>query len=311
MYLTSKNAKWKTCLIVYYDLEFSGDIRNNFGRECSVHQIAAKSKRNQFFCNVNPYLTKTNVARPIDAKYPMMSKEAFFKSNAVSFPEAYSRFINFLYKLLLKRNKKWVLLVSHNGFRSDKIVLEHEIAYHRLRKPPVMFFDSLLFIRDTFAGLESYSLENLYRTMFNKALPEAHNAAADTYALEKVVKAIKRPFHGTLYPFFSLPWRNVAGIGFVGEQLLLNAGVTDVTMLYNLTAGAPSATVRILNTCGVKNYDAMVHNLLEWYKLCHGLLLQNNHGRVFRQLDGRHNLKSTVSPLAPIHGHATVRRVQR
>ena len=311
MYLTKTSPKWKTCLIVYYDLEFSGDIRTDFGLGCSIHQIAAKTKRNQFFCNVNPYLTKNNVARPIDAKYPMMSKEAFFKSNAVSFPEAYSRFVNFLYKLLLKRNKKWVLLVSHNGFRSDKIVLEHEIAYHHLRKPPVMFFDSLLFIRDTFAGLESYSLENLYQTMFDEALPQAHNAAADTCALEKVVRAMKRPLHGTAYPFYSLPWRNVAGIGFVGEQLLLNSGIPDVTFLYNLTIGDAAATVRILNRCGVKNYDAMLQNLLEWYKLCHRLVLQNNYGRVFRKLDGRYDLQPPL-PLVPSQNRrATMRDIQR
>lgn len=310
MYLTKKNPKWKSCLIVYYDLEFSGDIRCNFGLGCSIHQIAAKSKRNQFFCNVNPYLTKNNVARPIDAKYPMMSKEAFYKSNAVSFPDAYSRFVTFLYKLLLKRNKNWVLLVSHNGFRSDKLVLEHEIAYHRLRKPPVFFFDSLLFIRDTFAGLESYSLENLYQTIFKKALPRAHNAAADTCALEKIIKATRRPFQGTVYSFYSLPWRNVAGIGFVGEQLLLQSGVLDVTMLYLKSMGSTEATVRILSSCGVKHYDAMVQNLIEWYKLCHRLLLQNN-DRVFRQLDGRYHFQPPVSPLAPEHGHATMRNIQR
>ena len=311
MYLTKKDPKWKTCLIVYYDLEFSGDIRVNFGLGCSIHQIAAKSKRNQFFCNVNPYLTKKNVARPIDDRYPMMSKEAFYDSNAVSFPEAYSRFINFLYKLLLKRNKKWVLLVSHNGFRSDKIVLEHEIAYHQLRKPPVMFFDSLLFIRDTFAGLESYSLENLYQTMFDKPLPQAHNAAADTCALEKVIKAMKRPLHGTAYPFYSLPWRNVAGIGFVGEQLLLHSGIQDVTTLFTTTGGNGISTVHTLDRCGVKYYDAMVQNLLEWYKLCHRLVVHNNHGRVFGQLDGCNHFKPTLYTLAPRNGHTPMRRVQR
>ena len=117
MNLDNKSPLWRTALIVYYDLEFSGNIRLDFGKHCSIHEIAANCKREKFFCRVNPYLTKERVEPPVDPKYHMPSKLELEEMQAPSFPAAYDLFINFIYRLLVKQKKKWVMPDEHYSFK--------------------------------------------------------------------------------------------------------------------------------------------------------------------------------------------------
>ena len=135
MNLSNESELWKSALIVYYDLEFSGNIRLDFGKQCSIHEIAAQSKNDRFFCRVNPYATKEVVEPPVDPKYHMPSQQELEQMQALTFPTAYDQFVSFIYRLLLKRKKKWVCLVSHNGFRGDKIFIMNEEGL--LRSMPV------------------------------------------------------------------------------------------------------------------------------------------------------------------------------
>ena len=78
--LHSKHSQWKKALLVYYDIEFSGNIRSEFGKDCSIFEIALSCKREEFFCVINPYLTKTNVQPTVHPKYKMLSKEEYSKN---------------------------------------------------------------------------------------------------------------------------------------------------------------------------------------------------------------------------------------
>jgi DNA polymerase III epsilon subunit-like protein len=191
---------------------------------------------------------------------------------ALSFPEAYYKFLDFILHLLEKRKKKWVCLISHNGFRSDKIVLEHELHYHRLPMYPFFFLDSLLYIREVYPGLQSYSLENVYKNIFNETY-NAHNAETDTNALYAIIRKINKPLHGVLYPMLTIPLRNVTGIGYNSEQSLLYKGVLDISSLYFLTGGDKQKTNEYLLWSGVITNDKLLESILHWYKLTEMLVL--------------------------------------
>ena len=266
MNLQNTSPLWKSALIVYYDLEFSGNIRLDFGRHCSIHEIAAQTKQDRFFCRVNPYLTKEKVEAPVDPKYHMPSRQELEEMKALPFPKAYDLFVSFLYNLLAKRKKKWVCLVSHNGFRGDKMVLEHETAYHGLPAMPFFFLDSLLYIREVKPGLPSYSLQNIYKELFNTAY-EAHSAYTDTEALQKIIKKTERPFHGVLYCMHTIPWRNVVGIGYHTEQSFLQHGLADLTALFVACSGNEELTKRFLHTRGIALTEKTLGNIFHWYKL--------------------------------------------
>lgn len=275
MNLNNKSLQWKSALIVFYDLEFSGNIRNNFGENCSIHEIAAQSKSERFYCKINPYLTKHVVEPPVDTKYHMPSKEEFQRIHALPFPIAYQNFVAFIFQLLQKRRKKWVCLISHNGFRSDKIVLEHEVAYHNLPQMPFFYFDSLLYLREVQPGLSSYSLQNIYKEIFGTAY-EAHNAFVDTKALLSIFKKIKTPLHGVVYPTNTIPWRNVVGIGYHTEQSFLQCGFVDLTALFRASAGNENITRQILYDRGIVLTENTLKNIFHWYKLAY-IVIQRQH----------------------------------
>ena len=266
--LHSRDSQWKTALLVYYDIEFSGNIRSEFGIDCSIFEIALCCKKEELFCMINPHLSKTNVHPTVDPKYKMLSKEEYSRQTiAVPFEVAYYLVTKFVNRLLKKHKKKWVCMISHNGFRSDKVVLEHEVAYHKLPPLPYFFFDSLLYLREVQPGLESYSRENLYKHLF-KVDHDAHNARADTNALVKIFRHINQPLHGVLYAMNTIPWRNSRGIGFHIEQSLLFAGIYDIVQLYRGTGGDLDKTREILSTLIQPCFsEKLLENIYYWYKL--------------------------------------------
>ena len=266
MNLNNKSLQWKSALIVYYDLEFSGNIRHDFGSKCSIHELAAQSKNERFYCKINPHLTKDVVEPPVDPKYHMPSKDDYKTIDAVSFPVAYQNFVAFIFQLLHRRRKKWVCLISHNGFRSDKIVLEHEVAFHNLPTMPFFFFDSLLYLREVRPGMKSYSLQNIYKEIFGTAY-EAHNAFVDTKALLGIFKKIKKPLHGVVYPMHTIPWRNVVGIGYHTEQSFLQCGFVDLTALFRASSGNEYITRQILYDRSIVLTENTLKNIFHWYKL--------------------------------------------
>ena len=266
--LHSKHSQWKKALLVYYDIEFSGNIRSEFGKDCSIFEIALCCKKEEFFCAINPYLTKTNVQPTVHPKYKMLSKEEYSKNtDAKSFHIAIYRVKKFLDRLLKKHRKTWVCMISHNGFRSDKVVIEHEMAYHKLTHLPVYFFDSLLYLREVCPGLKSYSLENLYKHIFKKD-HNAHNAKADAKALVDIFKHIGQPLHGVLYTMNTIPWRNSIGIGFQIEQRLLSLGICDIVHLYKITNGDLLKTRQLLSASLKYSFsEKLLENIYYWYKL--------------------------------------------
>ena len=208
---------------VFIDFEFVGDI-NNGAADCRIWGIGAiKSNGSSFMvvCQV-PTNRKTHEGCvEITVKY--LKEHA-----AVPFTEGFARFAN------------WVgpqaVLISHNSFRSDKLVLEQECRRHNILMPCWYFFDSLLFLR-TKLSLPSYKLADVYEHVTGKPFMETHTALADAIGLWHIMQVLP-PEGMYMYPKYITPLQNIRGVGAASEYALIMSGIRSVehlVMLYTHT----------------------------------------------------------------------------
>ena len=258
MYLGKDNYIWKKSIPVVYDLEYSGNLTKNLAKNCSIWEIAAKSGTKTFYCLINPYMSKDIVHPPVHERYKMPTKEEFEKKNAVSFEEGFTLFIVFLNSLLVAEDQH-ILLMSHNGFRGDKPVLENEIMHHELAHKilhlKLYFFDTLYFIRKQLPSLPSYSISKLYFTLFQEKMKEEHTAMGDVQALEKILKYIRKPYEGAIFMLFLTPFSNINGIGTVIQNRFFTAGFTCLEHFFYLNGFSISNIINglIINNIIVDN----------------------------------------------------------
>ena len=167
----------------------------------------------------------------------ILSKEEFENANAVSFNVAIQLFSVFLRGLLVAEDQH-ILLLSHNSFRSDKIVLEHELIRHRMHRCllqlPLFFFDTLHFVRAMKPKQKSYSLNSLYELFFHKRIKNAHAARSDVGALEEILKKINKPYEGVVMMLFLTPFSNINGIGLQTEKKIMSAGYSCLEHFYSV-----------------------------------------------------------------------------
>ena len=229
MYVPSNHEIWKKCVTVIYDLEYSGDLKENLGNNCSIWEMAAKSGNKEFYVLINPHLTRIDVPTPVHERYKMPTKTEFNEKNAVSFPVAIQLFKVFLKSLLIAEDQ-YLILMSHNGFRGDKMVLEYELSRHSMQgilmDIPIHFFDTLYFIRTMLPKQDSYSVPRLYKSLFKTEIEDAHTAVSDVNALERILNHINKPFEGAIFMLYLTPFSNVNGIGTLLEQRFFYAGYT-------------------------------------------------------------------------------------
>ena len=191
----------------------------------------------------------------VHEKYKIPTREEFIERNAVSFNVAIQLFCVFL-NGLLKAEDQHILLISHNAFRSDKVVFEHELIRHRehrhLLQIPLFFFDSLHFIRAILPKQKSYSLNNLYELLFHKRIKNAHAAESDVIALDNILNTLNKPFEGVVIMLFLTPFSNINGIGLQTEKKIMKAGYSCLEHFYSINGifikNIISALVR-LNVC--------------------------------------------------------------
>lgn len=235
MYLKNTSTFWGKCIPVIIDLEYSGDIYSP--KNCAIWELAAKYNNKEFHVLINPYLTRNIVPPAVHEKYKMPSKEEFENANAVSFNVAIQLFSVFLRGLLVAEDQH-ILLLSHNSFRSDKIVLEHELIRHRMHRCllqlPLFFFDTLHFVRAMKPKQKSYSLNSLYELFFHKRIKNAHAARSDVGALEEILKKINKPYEGVIMMLFLTPFSNINGIGLQTEKKIMSAGYSCLEHFYSV-----------------------------------------------------------------------------
>ena len=266
MYLDKTNTLWNKVIPVLYDLEYSGDVQQGYGKNCAIWEIAAKCGNKTFHVLINPYKTRNYVPPAIHERYKMPTEEEFIKLNAVSFPEGIHLFDIFLQRLLVAEDQH-ILLTSHNAFRGDKMVLEHEIIRHRvhmhLLRLPIFFFDTLHFVRVVLPKQKSYSLGNLYLTLTGQPFEGAHAAANDVLALEIILKKLDKPFEGVLTMLFLTPFSNINGIGLQTEKKMLKSGYTCLEHFFCINGLHIKNILNALLTTNIFNDIATINKIAQ------------------------------------------------
>ena len=157
--------------------EGTGSILNEFHR---IVQISAVTNDGQSFDSVvNPgcHIPKAStVIHGIDNKTAQASKR---------FGTIFAAFRKFV-KQSTKRGTP-IVLVAHNCFGFDKIMLEKECSRVGARIPTTwLFYDSLLAYRSHFVEMESKRLSDIYELRFGKKMENAHNSLADSIGLRDI-----------------------------------------------------------------------------------------------------------------------------
>ncbi len=243
---------------VFVDFEFVGDI-NKGASDCRIWGIGAVKPNGSSFMVVCQVPTDNTTHEGCVEITPRYLKE----HAAVPFAHGFARFA------------KWVgphaVLISHNSFRSDKLVLECECRRHGVQMPCWYFFDSLLFLRTKIA-LPSYKLADVYEHVTGKKFMETHTALADAIGLWHIMRMI--PPQGTyMYPKYITPLQNIRGVGSGCEHALVLTGIRSVehlvmqyTHTVQVTGDVTTLATQFLRQFNLplKDLSVVAKDLLKW-----------------------------------------------
>lgn len=88
----------------------------------------------------------------------------------------------------LHANFDRVYMFAHNSESYDKIMIEKELYYYKLKMDPkFVFLDTLVLCRRLFQ-FNSYSLGKIYKRISGCEIENAHNAIGDVFALKLVIE---------------------------------------------------------------------------------------------------------------------------
>ena len=176
---------------VFFDLETtgcpqSGSIFHDYHR---IVQFSAVCGDETYDAIVNP---QCHIPSESTAIHRVTNEMA---SKALNFGRIFPLFRTFIKKLSLRGTQ--IILVAHNAFGFDKLVLEKECSRFGLRVPATWkFYDSLLKYRSQYS-LPSNKLGDIYKQRFSTELQGAHNSLIDCMALKKL-------FEHDLLPYFNI-----------------------------------------------------------------------------------------------------------
>lgn len=198
---------------VYTDYEFVGNIQDG-PDACEIWHIGAIKPDNSTF----EIFINVDTTHPTHEGCVEVTTAYLNHKNAESFASAFQKFVD------------WVgpqaVIISHNSFKSDKPVLEHECIKHGVQMPCWYFYDSLLFLRSQLQCM-SYRLPDVYRTVTGKVFEETHTALKDAIGLKEILDIVP-PTGLYMYPKYLTPIQNIKWVGMACEEAFVNAGIRSV-----------------------------------------------------------------------------------
>ena len=166
---------------VFFDLETtgcpqSGSIFHEYHR---IVQISAVCGEDTFDATVDPQCHIPSESTAIHRVTNDVAQES------ATFGKVFPLFRSFV-RRQIKRGVI-VVLIAHNAFGFDKLMLEKECARFSLRVPASWkFYDTLIKYRTQFPDLPSKRLGDIYKQRFGEELAGAHNSLADALALKRL-----------------------------------------------------------------------------------------------------------------------------
>lgn len=201
---------------VCVDFEFVGDLTES-PSNCRIWNIGAVKSDGTTF-NV---IMNVPTHMPTHTGCVEITEEYLRKNNAIDYKDGFMHFCH------------WVgphaVIITHNCFKSDKLVLEAECQRHNLNIPHWYFYDSLIFFR-TKIQCKSYKLVDLYEQIIGKKFQETHTALEDAKGLWEIIKQIP-PDSLYMYPKYLTPLQNIKWVGTACEKCFIRNGVRSVENL--------------------------------------------------------------------------------
>tara|TARA_B110000008_G_scaffold278286_1_gene321664 strand:+ start:154 stop:831 length:678 start_codon:yes stop_codon:yes gene_type:complete len=196
-------------------------------------------------------------------EFANVTEDFLKKKNAIGFNFGWNMFLQFI--------RQWgenkVLLISHNNFKSDKLMLEIEAKRRGLELPYNWYFlDSLLYCRKVIPKQPSYTLHDLYYGMFGKKITDNHSALPDAVALVEILyRTGIVHISGPIYPSFCTSLQAIKWLGPSCERSLFENNIRSLEQLVaNIITGYSLHVLRsgptnmvnyvkqyITNTCGI------------------------------------------------------------
>tara|TARA_Y100000817_G_C16860314_1_gene545496 strand:- start:313 stop:1155 length:843 start_codon:yes stop_codon:yes gene_type:complete len=270
MWLSSIDVQ--LCAKFVFDMEYIGNIEDGLD-SCHPWEIAVQcvDTNAKFYCAVWPQLSHTEINSAFTSTADF-STHLLNRVGAKSPGQCYRLLASWIGSNLALANKPTALLISHNCFASDMPILtRHMQAAGASFVCPVLFFDSLLFCRYAYRGVQSdFTLEALFKRCnhgqnIDKLID--HRAISDTIKLNTVLLTHYSSMSGISCFPGSRPLTIVPGIGTSTARMMMQGGIDDVQHIKHLcicTLGAftvDSCDVVLRNT-GV-NFATDTHTLAQ------------------------------------------------
>lgn len=201
---------------IYVDFEFVGNLQKSI-EDCYIWNIGAVKPDGSTFEIIMDVPTN----KETHDGCVHVTKTFLSKHNAVKFDIGFKQFVAWA--------GPQAVLISHNNFKSDKLVLENECRRHQVRMPPWYFYDSLLFLRSKIT-LPSYRLADVYLHVMKVPFIETHTALADAVGLWHILQKIP-PKDLFMYPRYVTPLQNIRWVGASCENEFVKSGIRSVEQL--------------------------------------------------------------------------------
>lgn len=207
--------------MVVFDLEFVGDLTAGTSN-CHLWSIGAV----QLVSGRTFHVVMDPQVRPFPPTHENCVEitESYLRAhNAVSLKEGLTQFFVWL--------GGHNVVIAHNSFKADKLVLEQACVRAGVRCPLLFFMDSLLLLRSSVKH-PSYKLSALYEIYMNTPYVESHQALPDALALRNVLLKAFETFAGAiLYPTHSTPLQNIRWVGPACERAMMACNYISVESL--------------------------------------------------------------------------------
>lgn len=170
------------------------------------------------------------------ADFEQLTEKTLKERNAVNFHAAWHIFTTFIDSMLIETHTRGVLLLAHNCFKADKPILETATRREGISLPlNWFFFDTLLFCRSVLPKQTSYALSDIFETIMQANLHNAHSALPDARALRDIMKNVS-PYtlSGTICPVYTTPLQTIKWLGASCENYLFMKNVRSVEQLISL-----------------------------------------------------------------------------
>ena len=218
--------------VFIFDLEYIGTSTNL--EECYIwdiaftHLVTHASFEVSIIPDINP------IPKAFSEEFVQVTAEMLRDRKAVLFEEAWVKLNQFINTVKLIATGP-IILMAHNCFKSDKLMLEIDCTRHNIRMPySWYFFDTLIYCRKLILKQPSYTLNDIHVFLFKSQIINQHYALADAVALRNILLILDlSKLEGPIYPSYHTSLQAIKWLGPSSERILFTHNVRSVEMLVN------------------------------------------------------------------------------